>query len=224
MQQFFSAMVVVFLFLLAPMAQAEKSAWQGVHLSYGATMQSGDHNLALSHKSLGVHELWAFPVSGSGSALELGYRWQVGETRLTLGPTISVMHGGLSGGRSWEHAKTGASAQLAYQSEFQATAGLELGYIVNERVLITAEAGFVASDASLTLSGVYRGYTAESAIEGYVPGEYVSLGLNYRFENGATLGLEVGQYKFDCSDQWDSVNGELATDATVVSLELGFQF
>lgn len=225
MQRILSAMMVVFLSLVSVVsAQAEKSAWQGLHLSYGATTQSGNHDFTLSHERWGSYEVWAFPVSGSGSALEVGYRWQVGETRLILGPTISVIQGGLSGVRSWEHAKTGASAQLMYQSEFQATAGLELGYIVNERLLVTAEAGFAASDASLTLSGLYRGYTAESAIEGYVPGEYVSLGINYRFESGATLGLEVGHYLFECEDQWGSVNGELSTEATVVSLELGFQF
>ena len=95
MQQFVSAMMVVFLSLVSVPAQAEKSAWQGLHLSYGATTQSGNHDFTLSHERWGSYEVWAFPVSGSGSALEVGYRWQVGETRLILGPTISVMQGGL---------------------------------------------------------------------------------------------------------------------------------
>lgn len=224
MQRILSAMMVAFLSVLSTAAEAEKSVWQGVHLSFGTTKQVGDHDFTLSHEKWGAHELWAFPVSGSGFVLETGYRWQVGESRLTVGPTITVMKGGLSGGRSWQHEKTGASARLAYDSELQATAGLELGYIVNERMLITAEAGFVASDASLTLSGDYGGHTAESSLEGYVPGEYVSLGLDYRFKNGATIGVEIGRYNLHCADSWGEVNGELVTNATVVSLEFGFQF
>lgn len=224
MKKIVAASLVVFFSLISTVAQAEKSAWQGLHLALGATKQAGDHDFSLSHEQWGAFELWEFPVSGTGSALEVGYRWQVGETRLTIGPTLSVMQGGLQGGLSWQHEKTGASVELRYHSEFQATAGLELGYIVSERLLVAAEAGFVASDASLTLAGAYDTYAAESSVSGYVPGRYVSLGLDYRLKNGATIGAEVGRYEFNCADSYESLRGDLSTKATVFSLEVGWQF
>lgn len=224
MQRILSAMMVVFLLAVSVPAQAEKSVWQGLHLSYGATTQTGHHDFTLSHERWGNYEVWAFPLSGNGSVLELGYRWQVGGSKITVGPTLSLMQGTLSGGRQWQHAGSGASAHLGYESEIQATAGLELGYIVSERLLLTAEAGYVASDALLTLSGSYQQYGAESSLAGYVPGEYVALGLDYRLSNGATIGVEIGRYNFNCADSWDDVSGELTTSATVLSFAIGFQF
>ncbi len=224
MQKILSVVVVFFLSLYASVAKAEKSVWQGIHLSYGVSTQTGNHDFVLSHEWWGDHEVWGFPLSGEGSVLEFGYRWQVGESRFTIGPTFSLMQGMLSGGRQWQHTDTGVSAQLGYQSEIQATAGIELGHIASERLLFTVEGGVVASDACLSLSGSFRNYNAGTALTGYIPGHYIAAGIDYRFENGTTLGLEVGRYNFEYSDSWGEVTGILSTDVTVISLEVGWQF
>lgn len=217
------AMLVTFLSWLAPMAQAEKSAWQGVHLSYGVTTQKGDHDFILSHEPWGTYEVWALPLLGKGSVAELGYRSQIGQS-FTIGPTVSLMRGSLSGALEWPP-EIGVSAGLVYESEIQATAGLELAFILSERLLLSLEGGAVASDAQLTLSGAYSDYSSDgSSLSGYVPGHYVAVGIDYRFNNGATIEFEVGQYTFDCADSLDQVNGKMTTDATVASISFGWQF
>jgi hypothetical protein len=217
-------MVLVAGIFLSTSAMAEKSSWQGLHLSFGKTVQSGGHDFTISHEKVGSFQVWELPLSGHGSVVEIGYRWQLGQSPVTVGPTVSVMNGSLTGSKTWRHAGTGASASLAYASEFQATAGLEIGYIVSERTLITLEGGVVASDAGLSLSAVYADYAAGTGISGYLPGTYLAAGFDHQLKNGAVLEVEIGRYSFDCVDEIGAVNGQLLTDAIVASIGVGIKF
>jgi hypothetical protein len=216
-------MMAFFPSLATPVA-AEKSLWQGLHLSYGKTWQTGTNDLTLSHEKVGSFQVWELPLSGHGFVAEVGYRWQLGRSLLMLGPTFSLMKGDMTGSRTWRHDGTGASATLAYASEIQATVGIELGYIASERTLFTLEGGVVATDGSLSLAASYRDFAAGTGISGYMPGTYVSIGVDHRLKNGAVVELEVGHYNFDCADQIGVFDGVLSTKATVVGVSIGWQF
>ncbi|MFM2339758.1 MAG: hypothetical protein RLZZ360_394 [Candidatus Parcubacteria bacterium] len=113
MQRMLSA--VMAFFLLVPMpAQAEKSVWQGPHLSYGVPIQTGSHDFTLSHKDWGEYVVWTLPLSGQGAVGELGYRWQLGNSALTTALTARCI-GAWSG--SLPREKCTSTSQSAISSD-----------------------------------------------------------------------------------------------------------
>ncbi len=221
----FLPLMTLMVMLSTTVARSE-TPFAGFHLSYGPNQQQGHNDLRLGHNDFGSVELWSIPLSTAvtGESFAMGYRWPLGDSRWRIGPTAALLAGPLFGSIGATTADNTGAISLGYSSEFVATIGGEVGYVVGDQWLVTAEAGVVASPAALMLSASYDRYGDSWSATGYLVGSYYALGVTHAFPSGLTLGVKVGQYDLQVTDQAEDWYGVLSTESVIATVAVGWQF
>jgi opacity protein-like surface antigen len=204
-------------FLLAAIMAAkpvfpQEADWSGVYVQGQVGFGLGEHTLSYENEDYGITaDIYQIPLEGNAQAFGLGYRREVGDSRLYLGARFMAHRGLMQGSKAWSGHEGDVGAQVDFSSNTVYTAGGELGYEFAPRWYGYLGAGLAGAELSWQGQVHAFGYETSHAEEGWAPGAYLALGAMRDLGKGLAVGVEAQWFHFEAEEQVQGFGHDLGT-------------